>query len=97
MFVELTSWHVPLCCLSDRLYSFFVIHHIQRCFIDDLVSMQGLIKLCMLVLILVCLIYFVFGIERKSHTVHFHIIENFEFIHQFFSRTSKECVCRAHS
>lgn len=80
MFVELTSWYVPLCCLSDRFYSFLVIHHVQRCFIDDLMSMQGLIKLSMLVLILVCLIYFILRIERKRDTVHFHIIENFQFI-----------------
>lgn len=42
--------------------------------------MQRLIKLSMLVLILVCLINFILGVERQSDTVHFHIIENFEFI-----------------
>ena len=80
MLVELTSWHVPLGCLSDRFYSFLMIHHVQGCFIDDFMSMQGLIKLSMLVLILVCLIYFILGIKRKRDTVHFHIIENFQFI-----------------
>lgn len=80
MFVELTSRHVPLSSLSDRFDSFLVFYHVQRCFIYDFVSMQGLIKLCMLVFILVRLMYFILGIERQSNTVHFHIIENFEFI-----------------
>jgi hypothetical protein len=80
MFVKLTPGHVPLSDLSDRLGSLLVFHHVHGCFIYDFVSVQGLIKLSMLVLILVCLINFIFGIEGQSDTVHFHIIENFKFI-----------------
>ena len=94
MLIEFTSRHVSLSSFSDRFHSFLLIYHVQGSFIYDFMSVQGLVKLSILVLFFVCLINFVLWIERQGNTVHFHIVEHLEFIEQFFSWPSKESISR---
>jgi hypothetical protein len=99
MFIEFTARHVSG---SLSLFYYLILVLIFSLYsphcslIHNLWSIYGLIKLSVFVLLLLLLKKLSLGVEWKLHTVLLHIIEDLEFVHQFFVRTSEKCIGRTH-